>query len=129
MLFKAVRVGVYAGRVCLSSMLSQSQFVVSPQNGFLPRDEPLVQLPAAYDALEQLMQRMPITMHDGSTGLLGRGCFGDAVMHELPNYTDAIDQETNSRTLIALFRDYAFMTSAYLLEPCGKLYIYIYIYI
>jgi len=61
---------------------------------------------------------MPITKKDGSAGLLADGKFGDAVLAELPDHTADIEQENDTRVLTALFRDYAFMTSAYLLEPC-----------
>ncbi|KAJ3409419.1 hypothetical protein HDV05_004440 [Chytridiales sp. JEL 0842] len=92
------------------------QFIVGTRNGFLPRQLPPVRLPERFDALESLLQRMPLTLPDGSQGLLAKGEFGDAVHKELPVLP--VDDIQDSRTLTALFRDYTFATSAYLLEPC-----------
>jgi indoleamine 2,3-dioxygenase len=99
-------------------VIGQSQFFVGNANGFLPRQLPLEVLPAPYGKLDDLLRRMPITKKDGSPGLLASGDFGDAVLAELPDHTADIEKETDTRILTALFRDYAFMTSAYLLEPC-----------
>jgi hypothetical protein len=49
-------------------------------------------------------------------GLLARGQFGDAVDTELPCYADLVRDVTDTRLLTALFRDYTFAASAYLLE-------------
>ncbi|KAI9334470.1 hypothetical protein DFJ73DRAFT_852762 [Zopfochytrium polystomum] len=92
------------------------QFVVGTRNGFLPRQDPLVQLPEQFAPLESLLQRMPLTREDGEKGLLWDGRFGDAVEKELPVLD--VQGVEDSRTLMALFRDYTFAASAYLLEPC-----------
>jgi len=60
-------------------------FMVGTQNGFLPRQDPLDVLPKEYEALEQLLQKMPLTLKDGSKGLLALGQFGDACK-ALPQY-------------------------------------------
>jgi indoleamine 2,3-dioxygenase len=99
---------------------SQEMFTVGGKNGFLPRVEPLAQLPDKYNALESLLQRMPMQLPDGSPGLLASGQFGDAVRDELPIYN--VDALTDQRLLSALFRDYTFAASAYLLEPCDILF-------
>ncbi|CAO3599912.1 unnamed protein product [Absidia cylindrospora] len=95
-------------------------FTVGTPNGFLPRQDPLVKIPDEFRRLESLLQRMPLQLMDGRPGLLASGQFGDAVRKELPLYD--VDQITDQRLLSALFRDYSFAASAYLLEPCDVLY-------
>jgi indoleamine 2,3-dioxygenase len=98
------------------------EFTVGPHNGFLPLHEPLVALPPAYKELESLLQRMPVTRPDGTAGLLARGELGAAVQAELPEYDAATLARADPRLLAALYRDYTFLTSAYLLEPCDVQY-------
>ncbi|KAJ3021503.1 hypothetical protein HKX48_008360 [Thoreauomyces humboldtii] len=96
-----------------------SEFTITPANGFLPLSDPLVELPAAYGGLEDLLTRMPLTRLDnGKPGLLASGDFGDAIKKELPDYSAHVAKEKDPRVLLALFRDYTFAASAYLLEPC-----------
>ncbi|KAI9472484.1 MAG: hypothetical protein EXX96DRAFT_584327 [Benjaminiella poitrasii] len=110
------------------SLISESQrtdptfqtFAVGVENGFLPRQDPLAELPKEFGKLESLLQRMPMQLFDGSPGLLASGQFGDAVRDELPLYE--MDNINDQRLLSALFRDYTFAASAYLLEPCDILY-------
>ncbi|GAA5814764.1 hypothetical protein MFLAVUS_008266 [Mucor flavus] len=99
---------------------TQQMFSVGGENGFLPRQDPLAELPEEFSRLESLLQRMPMQLLDGTPGLLASGQFGDAVRDELPLYE--IDGITDQRLLSALFRDYTFAASAYLLEPCDILY-------
>lgn len=66
--------------------MNQQMFLVGEQNGFLPRQDPLAELPAEFNRLESLLQRMPTQLADGSPGLLASGLFGDAVRDELPLY-------------------------------------------
>jgi hypothetical protein len=61
-------------------------FMVGVDNGFLPRQEPLVALPSTFTKLEELLQRMPIKLLDGRPGLLQTGDFGKAIDSELPVY-------------------------------------------
>ncbi|CAK7199032.1 hypothetical protein SEUCBS139899_001700 [Sporothrix eucalyptigena] len=98
-------------------------FMVSKTRGFLPRAEPVVELPAAFAPLEDLLTRMPVKRLDGTPGLLAEGKLGDAILKDglLPDLTDAIDEPSvrhNLPLLNALYRDYAFLASAFLLEPC-----------
>ncbi|OAA54246.1 indoleamine 2,3-dioxygenase-like protein [Niveomyces insectorum RCEF 264] len=108
---------------------SRPAFLVSKTRGFLPRADPVVALPPAFAALESLLARMPVQRLDGQPGLLAAGMFGDAVRAELPDLTDAVEavasggghhpQATPDLPLLnALYRDYSFVASAYLLEPC-----------
>ncbi len=76
---------------------NQQMFTVGGKNGFLPRQEPLAELPKKYSALESLLQRMPMQLPDGTPGLLASGQFGDAVREELPVYD--VDSLTDQRLL------------------------------
>ena len=103
------------------SLSETPQFIVSPKNGFLPRKDPIEKLPKEFAALESLLQRMPLYLEgsdvkNGGKGLLYTGEFGKAVDAELPLYD--VENITDSALLMALFRDYTFVASAYLLEPC-----------
>ena len=92
------------------------QFMVGVSNGFLPRQKPLVRLPSAYKELDELLDDMPVIKKNGQPGLLHFGLFGEAVLTRLPLYdtTNVHDQQV----LSALFRDYTFACSSYLMEPC-----------
>jgi indoleamine 2,3-dioxygenase len=92
-------------------------FIVSPENGFLPRTDPIL-LPAEFKELSDLLDAMSVKLPDGTPGLLARGEFG-AAAEKLPVY-DVSGIEDQS-LLMALFRDYTFLTSSYLLEPCDIL--------
>jgi indoleamine 2,3-dioxygenase len=109
------------------------QFVLSRKAGFLPRQTPLERLPKEFDTLDSLLKRMTIRQYDANgkqsgNGLLAKGEFGDAVMREIQvgGIEDkAVDQAIasgNQQLLSALFRDYCFATSAYLLEPTDQSY-------
>ncbi|KAJ6601219.1 indoleamine 2,3-dioxygenase gamma type [Mycena vulgaris] len=94
-------------------------FMVSTTRGFLPRSEPIVTLPEEFDPLESILARMPIKTLDGTPGLLADGTFGETVLKELPDLTWAVEKYADNLTLqTALYRDYCFLASAYLLEPC-----------
>ena len=96
-------------------------FMVSTTRGFLPRSDPVIGLPAEFDALESILTRMPIKTLDGTPGLLATSTLGDPVLTELPNLTSAIDKYKENLPLQnALYRDYSFLASAYLLEPCHE---------
>ncbi|CAB4416732.1 unnamed protein product [Rhizophagus irregularis] len=95
-------------------------FMVGYENGFLPRQDPLAKLPYRFYALENLLQNMPIHLPDGREGLLANGQLGDAVKRDLPQFD--VSDITDQRLLSALFRDYTFLASSYLLEPCDIMY-------
>lgn len=82
----------------------EQMFTVGAKNGFLPRREPLAELPRKYSALESLLQRMPMQLPDGTPGLLASGQFGDAVRDELPIYD--IDSLTDQRLLSGKIRTF-----------------------
>ena len=48
-------------------------FMVSTTRGFLPRAEPVVDLPEEFRPLESILSRMPIKRLDGTPGLLAKG--------------------------------------------------------
>jgi len=59
---------------------------VGVENGFLPRRDPLTELPPKFKELESILQRMPVSLPHGKKGLLYDGRLGPAVIHELPEY-------------------------------------------
>ncbi|KAJ1950230.1 hypothetical protein FBU59_000777 [Linderina macrospora] len=97
-----------------------SEFTVSPTTGFLPRHDPLAVLPHYFEKLSELLHEMPAYKGDGTYGLLHSGRFGERVETELPMYD--VGFIFDRRILTALYRDYTFLASAYLLEPCDIQY-------
>jgi len=94
-------------------------FMVSNSRGFLPRAEPVVHLPSEFTPLESVLSRMPIKTADGGAGLLASCTLGETVQAELPDLSWAIEKYKDDLPLMnALYRDYSFLASAYLLEPC-----------
>ncbi|KAK3301335.1 uncharacterized protein B0H64DRAFT_370468 [Chaetomium fimeti] len=99
-------------------------FMVSTTRGFLPRMDPIVTLPAEFDVLESILQRMPVKTLSGEPGLLAESKLGETVTKELPDLTDAVDKyKANLPLMNALYRDYSFLASAYLLEPCHERFV------
>jgi indoleamine 2,3-dioxygenase len=96
-------------------------FMVSTTRGFLPRQEPVIELPSEFAAVESLLQRMPVKKLSGEPGLLADFTFGDTVLKELPDLTGEIEKYRDDLVVMnALYRDYSFLASAYLLEPCHE---------
>ncbi len=96
-------------------------FMVSRTRGFLPRQEPITSLPADFAVVESLLSRMPIKTASGEPGLLATYTFGDTVLKELPDLSAAVAKYKHDLPLMnALYRDYSFLASAYLLEPCQE---------
>lgn len=99
-------------------------FMVSTTRGFLPRAHPVVTLPKEFDALEDILTRMPVKTLTGEPGLLAQYKLGDVVDNEFPNLADQMDKYSHDLpTMNALYRDYSFLASAYLLEPCHHRFI------
>jgi indoleamine 2,3-dioxygenase len=99
-------------------------FMVSTTRGFLPRADPVVTLPSEFDALESILQRMPVKTASGEDGLLAQYKLGEEVENGFPNLTPAMDLYRDDLPLMnALYRDYSFLASAYLLEPCHHRFI------
>lgn len=94
-------------------------FMTSTTRGFLPRQDPVHELPAEFEALESILSRMPILNAKGEPGLLASFTLGETVNKEFPDLTSSIEKYKDDLPLMnALYRDYAFLASAYLLEPC-----------
>ena len=95
--------------------------MVSKTRGFLPRMDPITRLPDEFAQLESILSRMPVKKLDGQPGLLAEFKLGDAVKSELPDLTDCVDKFKDDLPVVnALYRDYSFLASAYLLEPCHE---------
>ena len=92
-------------------------FEVNSVNGFLPKKSPLSKLPERYNELQKLIDDMPIKKEDGSTGLLSRKGAIEECVKNLSNLKDLVGKEKDVFIIQALFRAYAFLTSAYLLAP------------
>ena len=74
-------------------------------------------MPERYSELQVLIDEMPIKKANGQDGLLAiEGAIEDAVK-KLKNYKDLVKNEDDIFINQALFRAYAFLTSAYLLAP------------
>ena len=98
-------------------------FEVNSVNGFLPKKSPLSKLPERYDELQELIDEMPIKKEDGTDGLLSRKGAIEERVHSLSNLKDIVSLEDDVFIVQALFRAYAFLTSAYLLAPAHFNYI------
>lgn len=104
-------------------------FMVSTPRGFLPRVDPPATLPPEFAPLESLLQRMPIKTISGSPGLLATSSLKAAVdgtdgHDKLPDLTESVDKYKENLVMVnALYRDYSFLASAYLLEPCHERFV------
>lgn len=109
---------------------SLDPFTININKGFMPLWTPRVELPAGFEAVAKLVESLPVVKLDGSPGLLATYELGPTIDNDnaLPNLVDKIDElvETNGQpdlfAVTAVFRDYAFIGSAYLLEPCWERY-------
>ncbi|CAD0050162.1 unnamed protein product [Aureobasidium pullulans] len=104
-------------------------FLITAQNGYLPTQLPLRRLPKAFDALSDILDDMPILKEDGTPGLLATFKLGPLIdSGALPDLTHEIDNlvveggEVDMAVITAAFRDYSFVASSYLLEPCWQVY-------
>ena len=108
--------------------LSLDPFTVTTSTGFMPLRTPLVNLPSAFASLQALVEEMPVQKIDGSPGLLATYQLGPTVdqgdtLPDLTSYVDdlmAADGRPDLWIVTAVFREYAFLASAYLLEPCWE---------
>lgn len=85
-------------------------FNVSPKYGFLPIRPPLAKLPPQYSAIQSLTDRLPELIGDISV-------FDNAIA-KLPEID--LTEEQDKFVIQALFRAYAFLSSAYLLAPAQR---------
>ena len=98
-------------------------FDVSEKFGFLPKKEPLLKLPYQFQDLQKLIDSMPIFKDDKTPGLLSKEGAIEIEVAKLPNYIDLVEKEENPFILQALFRSYAFISSAFTLAPAHFNYI------
>ena len=105
---------------------SLDPFTITTKTGFLPYETAPVELPEAFSALLSLVNRLPVVRLDGKPGLLATYELGPAVKAELTDLTDEVeklvvaDGSPDRFTIAAVFRDYTFLASSYLLEPCWE---------
>lgn len=104
-------------------------FTVNSTTGFLPNKLPVKDLPAAFASLQKIVEEMPVLKLDGTAGLLAGYQLGPLIDEgkALVDLTDRIAEmkvpetgELDLHIVTALFRDYSFVASSYLLEPCWK---------
>ncbi|PKS07630.1 hypothetical protein jhhlp_006236 [Lomentospora prolificans] len=99
-------------------------FMVSKTRGFLPRMDPITHLPDEFAQVESILNRMPVKKLDGTPGLLAEFKLGEVVENELLDLTDAVEKYKDNLPVVnALYRDYSFLASAYLLEPCHERFV------
>ncbi|KAL1979805.1 hypothetical protein VTN96DRAFT_5091 [Rasamsonia emersonii] len=105
---------------------SLDPFTITTSTGFLPYRLAPATLPEAFKPLQSLMDRLPVVRDDGSPGLLATYQLGPTVHAELPDLTEEVDKlvtkdgKPDLFTITTVFRDYSFLASAYLLEPCWE---------
>ena len=99
-------------------------FTVTTSTGFLPYQTAPTELPEAFKALASLVERISLVKQDGTPGLLATYGVGPATEAELTDLTDEVEKlklpngEWDRFTIAAVFRDYTFLASSYILEPC-----------
>lgn len=94
----------------MQSQYTDQFFNVSPEYGFLPIHAPLAVLPTQYMPVQNLINQLP--------DLIKEIRKLDAGIAELPIYD--VNAEQDPFVVQALFRAYAFLTSAYLLAPAHR---------
>ncbi|PTU22166.1 hypothetical protein P175DRAFT_0435283 [Aspergillus ochraceoroseus IBT 24754] len=105
---------------------SLDPFTITTTTGFLPYLTSPTILPEVFKPLMCLLDRYAVVKEDGIPGLLATYELGPAVLKELPDLTDEVDKLVTANgdldlfTIMAVFRDYSFLASAYLLEPCWE---------
>ena len=113
-LFQGSRRGIKA-----LSASAENMFVPNDITGFLPKEHPITELPEPYGALNDILTRATLYQPDGSFGLLHDCQLGPTVDAEMPDIPcDHLNENTDPHLLWALFRDYSYLASEYLLEPC-----------
>lgn len=106
---------------------SLDPFTLTVSTGFMPLHTPQVALPEPFAPLTKLASELPVRKLDGSPGLLAHYQVGPTVDGgALPDLTSNIDNLVTAdgspdlAAVTAAFREYAFIASSYLLEPCWQ---------
>lgn len=103
---------------------SVDPFTITAASGFLPSVVPPTTLPDVFEPLSSILSRFSIVKPDGTPGLLATFELGSTVLKELPDLTSEIenvvteDGKPDMILITTLFRDYSWLASSYLLEPC-----------
>ena len=92
-------------------------FEINSKNGFLPIREPLKKLPDRYSILQNLIDELPILKDNKTPGLLSKEGGIEKSIKKLPNYIENVKKESDPFICQALFRSYAFLSSAFTLAP------------
>ncbi|KAA8645586.1 hypothetical protein EYZ11_001783 [Aspergillus tanneri] len=104
---------------------SLDPFTITTSTGFMPFIMSPTQLPEPFQPVVDLLERMPVTKLDGTPGLLATYSLGPEVA-KLPDLTAEVDKLVTADgsmdlyAVTAVFRDYSFLASAYILEPCWE---------
>jgi indoleamine 2,3-dioxygenase len=107
---------------------SLDPFTITTSTGFMPLRPPQIDLPPKFAPLTALADNFPVVKLDGTPGLLASFKLGPAIDNDnaLPDLNDDIDSlvaddgKPDLAAVTAVFRDYSFIASAYLLEPCWE---------
>ena len=102
---------------------SDGFFEINAKNGFLPKKQPLKKLPNRYYFLQNLIDNLPILKDDKTPGLLSKKGSLEVNIEKLPNYLGDVEKESDPFICQALFRSYAFLSSAYTLAPAHFTYL------
>lgn len=108
----------------------EDPFTITTRTGYLPFSLPLTKLPSQFDPVSDLLNDIPIQKLDGTPGLLATFELGPLIDNGgLPDLTSEIDNlvvpgtdKKDMAAITAAFRDYSFIASSYLLEPCWEHY-------
>lgn len=98
-------------------------FAIDAEHGFLPARPPASTLPAGFEAAQAVLDAMPVWLNydAGQRGLLGTPGEIEDPVENLPNLEHLVVGlnplvAEEAQALQVIFRGYAFLTSAYLLE-------------
>jgi indoleamine 2,3-dioxygenase len=84
-------------------------FQTDGEHGFLPMEDPLPKLPAPYEALQRLIDDLPVLVRGDE----------DTLQKKVLSLEEIVvkPEELSVRVVAALYRAYCFVASAYLLHP------------
>lgn len=99
----------------LTKSYSDDIFKIDEENGFLPIKDPYEKLPEKMNDLQELLDNLP--------KILSEKDLIEKKVKDLNNYSEYVDTIEDKFILQSIFRAYAFITSAYLLEPAHQYYL------
>jgi len=103
--------------MAMQTSYSDGFFDIGGQYGFLPRSLPMDRLTGVYAPVQDILDRMPVVLPDGTPGLLHHPDAIAAAVEALPDLSASVEAEEDIFRVQALFRGYGFLLSAYTLEP------------